>query len=531
MVRSISLRTRLIFGATMVMLLAFLISGVSYLETRATNADFDRVNEESLPQLVAVENASAHMSAMLLEIHSNVLIGAIANNTGRQEELQAELDDNQEEYEFAYTSAKAELADFRANAEDDEEISGANVLEGHIDDIYANGNELLSFTVRDPNAVLEHLEELEESEDAFKDEADELRVIEVAEFVEIRDGAAERSQLTNVVAGALLVIGLVILGLIVSGIGNYVMRPLGQLEAAAQAIKGGNLAHRVDLKQADELGQLGEAFNDMANSIQQRDQQLAVQLTETQKAREVAERSDQVKSAFLASMSHELRTPLNSIINFTKFVVKGMMGPVSEEQTSTLNEVIDSAKHLLNLINDVLDMSKIESGSLRLFVEDNVNIQGVLEQVVTTGKSLIEEKPIQIVSEIAADLPTMRGDRQRLLQILLNIMSNACKFTETGQIVVRAAQHNGNLSISIQDSGPGIEPGDQASVFEPFKQTNTGLRQGAGTGLGMPISKSLVEAHGGKLWLESAPGAGATFFVELPIQAAHLTAVHTTKEG
>src|SRR5262249_23917898 len=143
---------------------------------------------------------------------------------------------------------------------------------------------------------------------------------------------------------------------------------------------------------------------------------------EIQQAKDEAERANTVKSAFLASMSHELRTPLNAVINFTKFVAKGSMGPVNQEQADTLYEVIDSAKHLLSLINDVLDMSKIESGSLNLFVEDNIDLKAVLDSALATGQILLTDKPVTLDVHIADTLPTIRGDRQRILQILLNIL-------------------------------------------------------------------------------------------------------------
>jgi signal transduction histidine kinase len=190
-----------------------------------------------------------------------------------------------------------------------------------------------------------------------------------------------------------------------------------------------------------------------------------------------------------------------------------------------LNEVIDSAKHLLALINDVLDMSKIESGTLNLFVEENVDLSPIINTVLSTGRSLIGDKPITLTTNIEPSLPAIRGDRQRILQILLNVISNACKFTDEGGIRISARQQAGSVEISVQDTGPGIALDDQADVFEPFKQTDTGLRQAGGTGLGMPISKNLTEAHGGRMWLESVPGKGATFYVVLPVKSDSLTPV------
>jgi signal transduction histidine kinase len=246
---------------------------------------------------------------------------------------------------------------------------------------------------------------------------------------------------------------------------------------------------------------------------------------EAQEARQEAETANLVKSKFLASMSHELRTPLNAIINFTKFVVKETMGSLNDRQKSTLREVIDSAEHLLNLINDVLDMSKIESGSLNLFVEENVDLNRILRKAADTAQSLIGDKPIKITLDIPEELPPLLIDRQRVLQVMLNIVSNASKFTRKGQITIQGRRNEDTVLVSISDTGPGIAPEDQTAVFEPFKQTKTGLRQGGGTGLGMPISKSLVEAHGGHILIESTLGEGTTFHVELPIASVELTPV------
>lgn len=291
------------------------------------------------------------------------------------------------------------------------------------------------------------------------------------------------------------------------------------LANAAQAFAAGNLKARANERTLDEIARTSAVFNEMGGRIEQLVRDLEERIEEARAAQARAERSDQVKSAFLASMSHELRTPLNAVINFTRFVVDGDTGPVNEQQVELLTDVINSGKHLLNLINDVLDMSKIEAGSLNLFVEDNIDLNQLLKQAIATGQSLIADKPIRLETSIDAPLPPMRGDRQRILQILLNIMSNACKFTERGEIKLTAYQKDGNVLISISDTGPGIAPDDQAAVFEAFRQTRTGLRSGGGTGLGMPISKNLAEAHGGRLWLESEPGKGTTVYVTLPIKS------------
>lgn len=240
---------------------------------------------------------------------------------------------------------------------------------------------------------------------------------------------------------------------------------------------------------------------------------------ESRLARKQSEQANQAKTAFLASVSHELRTPLNAIINFTEFVKAGMMGTVNDKQVDALDEVLNASNHLLNLINDVLDMSKIESGSLSLYVEDDVNLKALLQQTVTTAESLLVNKPVTLTYDIADSLPNIRGDSQRILQILLNVISNACKFTAEGVIKIQASYDKDTIQVKISDTGAGIAEKDRALVFESFKQTETGIRDGTGTGLGMPISKVLAEAHGGRLWFESQVGMGTTFYIDLPIDS------------
>lgn len=252
--------------------------------------------------------------------------------------------------------------------------------------------------------------------------------------------------------------------------------------------------------------------------------------TEVEEAKEEAERANHAKSAFLASMSHELRTPLNAIINLTKFVAEGDLGEISDAQREALQGVVGSGKHLLNLINDILDMSKIESGSLNLFIEDHVNLAEILSSVEATGKGLLVDKPVVLSLDMDENLPLIRGDRQRITQILLNLMSNASKFTPQGSITMRAWQTEDEVVMSVQDTGSGIAETDHQFVYEAFKQTNTGLRTAGGTGLGIPISKNLAEAHGGRLWFESEPGKGSTFFVALPVKSKDLVPMFSASQ-
>jgi len=234
------------------------------------------------------------------------------------------------------------------------------------------------------------------------------------------------------------------------------------------------------------------------------------------------ERTDLMKSQFLASMSHELRTPLNAIINFTQLITMGVAGPVTDEQVTMLNTSLNSSRHLLQLINDVLDISKIQAGKLSLYIEEHVNLNEEIQAVVDMAEPLLQkqnallEQPIRFIQDIDDCLPLTACDRRRIRQVLLNLLSNAIKFTEQGSITLSAKKKGAEFIFAVMDTGPGIPQEMQARIFEPFVQTTDGIKHAQGTGLGLPISRSLVQAHGGDLWIESKMGEGTTFFFTLP---------------
>lgn len=226
---------------------------------------------------------------------------------------------------------------------------------------------------------------------------------------------------------------------------------------------------------------------------------------------------DHLKSQFLANMSHELRTPLNAILNFTYFVSSEIFGPVNERQIDALTKVSESARHLLGLINDVLDFSKIEAGMMQLFLEQ-FSLHELLEGVITTAQGLPRSANVDLRAEIGADLPMITADKRRLRQILLNLLSNALKFTEQGAITLVAQATPDQVLFVVHDTGKGIPSSEQEAIFEAFKQTHDGMMRG-GTGLGLPISRRLAEAHGGDLQVESIVGQGSSFYVTIPLSS------------
>jgi signal transduction histidine kinase len=216
-------------------------------------------------------------------------------------------------------------------------------------------------------------------------------------------------------------------------------------------------------------------------------------------------------------MSHELRTPLNAILGYTELIIDGIYGDTPDKMRGVLQRVQSNGKHLLGLINDVLDLSKIEAGELALSLAD-YSIKDVVHNVFGAVESLATEKRLALKIELPSSLPAAHGDERRLTQVLLNLVGNAIKFTDEGEVAIVAAAANGSYTLSVRDTGPGIAVADQNKIFEEFQQADSSAtKKKGGTGLGLSISKRIIEMHGGRLWVESELGHGSTFSFSLPI--------------
>ena len=239
--------------------------------------------------------------------------------------------------------------------------------------------------------------------------------------------------------------------------------------------------------------------------------------------REIEDKSDELaqasqhKSQFLANMSHELRTPLNAILGYTELISDEIYGPVPESIREVLGRVEHNGRHLLDLINAVLDISKIEAGRLTLNLTD-FSLRDLIHEAVAAVEPLAVEKGLAVTVEAPTDLPSARADTPRIRQVLLNLLGNAIKFTETGKITLQARVHDDDFDVRVTDTGPGIAPADRQRIFDEFQQIdNSSTREKGGTGLGLAISRRIMHLHGGEMGVESVLGEGSVFWLRLPV--------------
>src|SRR5215203_419125 len=335
-------------------------------------------------------------------------------------------------------------------------------------------------------------------------------------FVEQPESAVFASLRGKIWRTALLIGAFVLAAVALSVLlARRLVRPIKRLQVAAEAIGAGAYDERIDLDRKDELGALAAAFNQMAERVQELITGLERRVAERTRALEVA---SQHKSDFLANMSHELRTPLNAIVGFSQVLKQKPFGPVNEKQDEYLDDILSSADHLLALINDILDLSKVEAGQVELDV-GLFSLREALERGIVMVRERAIKNGVQLELELEPEIDLLQGDERRIRQIVFNLLSNAVKFTPSGgRVEVSAAKENGEVRIAVRDTGPGNSAEDQARIFEEFQQArdSNGDRP-EGTGLGLALSRSLVELHGGRIWVESELGKGSTFTFTIPI--------------
>ncbi|MGZ4415978.1 MAG: ATP-binding protein [Gaiellaceae bacterium] len=282
--------------------------------------------------------------------------------------------------------------------------------------------------------------------------------------------------------------------------------PIQRIGGRLAGIASGDFSGRVDVANRDELGDLAANVNRMNDELRRVYREL--------------ESASRHKSEFLANMSHELRTPLNAIIGFSQVLRERMFGEINEKQQEYLEDILSSGNHLLSLINDVLDLSKVEAGQVELEINP-FSLSEALERGVVMVRERAMTDGVQLVLELDPAAELVEGDERRIRQVIFNLLSNAVKFTPPGgRVELTSARLDGEVRVSVIDTGPGIATEDQERIFEEFQQTEAGAGQREGTGLGLALSKRLVELHGGRIWVDSEPGDGSAFVFTLPSRAA-----------
>jgi signal transduction histidine kinase len=281
--------------------------------------------------------------------------------------------------------------------------------------------------------------------------------------------------------------------------------PIQRTEARLAEIAAGDFTKHVEVPNRDELGTLAMNLNRMNDELRRLYEEL--------------EAVSRHKSEFLANMSHELRTPLNAIIGFSELLQQQLVGELNEQQLGYVDDVLDAGRHLLSLINEILDLAKVEAGKMELDLAD-VSLRSTLESGLTMNAERASRAGVALGLTLDPDEITVRADERKLRQVVFNLLSNAVKFTPAdGRVDVSASITDGVVEVAVTDTGPGIAPQDQELIFEEFRQAHadSGNRHD-GTGLGLPLSRKFIELHGGRLWVESVPGTGSTFRFTLPAE-------------
>ena len=348
-------------------------------------------------------------------------------------------------------------------------------------------------------------------------------------FVEERTSVAFASIQSAILRTALLLV--VFLGAaVVTSIllARNLARPIESIQLAAANIGAGALDQRIAISSRDELGALADEFNRMASrlresyagleqQVEERTRELTSALARLDEKSRELEAASHHKSEFLANMSHELRTPLNAISGFSQVLRKRLYGEINDKQAEYLDEILASSRDLLSLIDDVLDLSKVEAGQIELDVAP-FSLSSALERVIVVVGEQAARGDVRVSLASEPGIDTITGDERRIKQVILNLLWNAIKFTPAGGAVdVSTARRDGQVRVSVTDTGPGIAAEDQGRIFEEFQQAAAGKEQREGTGLGLALSKRLVELHGGRIWVESELGKGSTFVFTLPV--------------
>ncbi|HTP47194.1 MAG TPA: ATP-binding protein [Casimicrobiaceae bacterium] len=335
----------------------------------------------------------------------------------------------------------------------------------------------------------------------------------------LRDSVADENRRSLVLTAAFAITAIVLAlfcGFVISW---SLILPIREAQRFLDQVAAGRFSGRVRVPNRDELGALADRMNHMAQELQRFDVEQRRAAAELSRLNDQLAQASKAKSEFLANMSHELRTPMNAILGFAEMLIDGLYGNVPPEIKEPLADIQVNGRHLLRLINDVLDLSKIEAGRMELALGE-YSVRDVIDTAYVSLRSLAAEKGLEFTTSVPDGLPVAHGDNRRLTQCLMNLAGNALKFTRQGRVEIGVERKGDELVYRVSDTGIGIPKEELENVFKEFRQVDsTVTREFGGTGLGLSITKKFVEMHGGRIWAESELGKGCTFYFSLPLRA------------
>jgi signal transduction histidine kinase len=364
----------------------------------------------------------------------------------------------------------------------------------------------------------ELLQRQERLDDEITSRVGRLVEAERDRMTRLRDSVGAANRRSLILTGAFAVTAVVLAlfcGFVISW--SFIL-PVRKAQRFLDQVAAGNFGRHISVANRDELGELADRMNHMSDELQRFDNEQRRAAVELVRLNDQLAQASKAKSEFLANMSHELRTPMNAILGFTEMLLDGLYGEIPDSLKEPLADIQVNGRHLLHLINDVLDLSKIEAGRMELALND-YSVREVIDIVYLSLRSLAAEKKLQFATSVADDIPTAYGDNRRLAQCLMNLAGNAIKFTKEGRVEIGVELAGDELVFRVTDTGIGIPKEELENVFAEFRQVDTTVtREFGGTGLGLSITKKFVEMHGGRIWVESEAGKGSTFLFAVPLR-------------
>jgi signal transduction histidine kinase len=353
---------------------------------------------------------------------------------------------------------------------------------------------------------------------------DQVVIAEQSKMIGLRADVAAATRRTQILMVGFVISSIalaLLLGFVISW--SFVL-PVREAHGFLTEVAKGNFDATINVPNRDEFGVLADRMNQMSRELHSLYDKQRAAAQELQRLNERLVEASKAKSEFLANMSHELRTPMNAILGFVEMLLDDIYGEVPPDLREPLIDVQVNGKHLLNLINDVLDLSKIEAGRMELALAE-YSVQDVVETVGASLRSLASEKGLTLVAGVQPGIPLAVGDGRRITQCLMNLAGNALKFTKQGRVEVWVEQRQDLLHYRVSDTGIGIPEDQIEQVFGEFRQVDAAItREFGGTGLGLSITKKFVEMHGGRIWVESVLEKGSTFFFEIPLRVGERNA-------